>query len=241
MDRLPTPDSERSATSQPPARAGRHIWSAVLPSHERVLSASIGPDLYAIVQIDLVGSARATGRGQHQMREGLYDLVDRALGRRQLGLHSFPLDDTGDGLRFLVPFQSVRPTDIIDTFVLGLLAELRLHRRFATNETRLRLRVAFDLGIVEPHLNGWAGESLVRVARLVDAEPVRDLFRSLSEIDLVAIVSDLMYHCLVRPATGYIAADCFRPVYVHVKEFEAWAWLLVPQAHWLCGSCGEAA
>jgi hypothetical protein len=50
-----------------------------------------------------------------------------------------------------------------------------------------------------------------------------------------------MYQAVVQPADGYIASDCFRPIYIHVKEFNSRAWLLAPRAHWLYGSSNDAA
>lgn len=202
---------------------------------------SFDPNLYVIVLIDLVGSASAHGQAQRRIRKALYDLVDGALHRRGLGLVSFAVDDAGDGLRLFIPFHQVRPADVVDMFVLGLLAELRQHRRYTKEAARVRMRVAFDLGLVEPHLQGWIGDPLVRVARLIDAEPMRAVLRANRRLDLAVVVSDIMFRSVVRPGEGYIASDCFRPIDVTVKEYRARAWLLTPQAFWMCGYCGEAA
>jgi hypothetical protein len=198
-------------------------------------------DLCAIVLIDVAASASAANHAQLRMRRDLYDLVQAALKRRDLVLESLPVTDTGDGLRIFLPFSRIRPADVIDLFVLGLAAGLRQHRQYVAECSRIRLRVAFDLGIVEPHLQGWVGDSLIRVARLVDAEPVRDVLESHTDLDLAAVVSDVMYRYVVEPGDCYLAADYFEPIRVRVKEFDARAWLLTRYASWPCGLCHETA
>ncbi|TMM34377.1 MAG: hypothetical protein E6F99_22220 [Actinobacteria bacterium] len=224
------------------ATRNRYRRSVVLPSATPADLAPV-PDhnLYAIVLVDVAGSASTTAQGRARMRRDLYDLMDGALDRRGLDLATFALNDTGDGLRLFVPFHRVRPTDIVDMFVLGFLAGLRQQRQYATEAARIRLRMAIDLGLVGPHLQGWIGDPLVRVARLVDAEPLRDVLRNDPGLDLAVVVSDEMYLSVVRPGDGYVPSEGFQPVVVRVKEFAARAWLLRPHAYWLCGSCTAAA
>jgi hypothetical protein len=90
------------------------------------------------VLVDVVASASKPTDGQLAMRRDLYDLVHGALVRRGLGLHSLGVHDTGDGLRLCVPCHRLQPTEIIDLFVLGLLAGLRQHRRLAAESARIR-------------------------------------------------------------------------------------------------------
>ncbi len=240
MQSPPTPGAERPNIGRPYPRPGRHRHSSTTAG-EAPQPPVPHQNLYAIVLVDVVESGYATNQVQYRIREGLYDLVDGALNRRGYAIGSFPFEDTGDGLRLYVSFEQVPPSEVVDLFVLGLTAQLRQHRRYAANEARLRVRLAFDLGLVGPHLQGWVGDSLVRVARLIEAEPLRDLLRSDPGIDLAAIVSDIMYQCVVQPADGYIAPDSFQPIAVRVKEFNGRAWLLVPHAHWLYGSFDGAA
>jgi len=233
------PGPDRSASRRPMPNGYRRSVAPPAALVEPI--GAMDQNLYAIVVVDAVGSASATTQGRYQMRRDLYDLMQGALERRGFGLPSFPLTDTGDGLRLFVPFHRVRPTDVVDMFVLGMLAGLRHHRRYAAPAARIRLRMAIDLGLVEPHLQGWTGDPLVRVARLVDAEPLREVLRNEPDLDLAVVVSDVMYEAVVRPGNGYVPPDCFRPVAVRVKEFDARAWLLKPHAYWLCGSCISAA
>ncbi len=55
------------------------------------------------------------------------------------------------------------------------------------------------------------------------------------------MVSDVMYESVVLPGDGYIPPECFRPVVVAVKEFDARAWLLTPCVQWYCAKRTETA
>jgi hypothetical protein len=106
---------------------------------------------------------------------------------------------------------------------------------------RIRLRVAFDLGLVESHLQGWTGAPLIRVARLIEAEPLRATLRADLQLDLAVVVSDVLYEAVIRHGYGYFGPSCFRAMHVSVKEFDARAWRLRPGATGMCGRCHGAA
>jgi len=214
---------------------------AVDSAVELAASAEPNRNLYAIVQLDIVGSGTVIGHDQRRLRRDLDELAHGAVKRRGFDLDSFPVHDTGDGLRLFIPLNIIQPTDVVDLMVLGLAAGLRQHRRFVSDTARIRLWVAFDLGLIERHLRGWAGDPLVRVARLIEAEPLREALRSDPRLDLVAVVSESMYTSVVQPGEGYIGPDCFREIHVRVKEFDARAWLLAPYVPGLCGVCDRAA
>lgn len=234
-----TSASSRPTPSRPPVRAWPNRKPSTGPASDGLISEVARPDrnLYTIVLIDLAMSAANDCQGQRRIRTDLYDLVHDVVRYGGLTLESLPFSDTGDGLRLVVPLDRIQPTQVVDMFVLGLTAGLREHRRRVRESARIRMRVAFDLGLVEPHLRGWTGDPLVRAARLVDAEPLRDALRSDRMLDLVVVVSDELYQSVVRHGYGYIAPDCFQAIHVRVKEFDATAWLLKPQANGLCGQC----
>ncbi len=192
-------------------------------------SAATGRNLYVIVLIDVVGSAAHDIQGQRRMRDDLYRLVTDLAADNGFDLDRLLYHDNGDGFRFVVPLSLLPPTQVIDTFVGGLTAGLREHRRYVSEQARIRLRVCFDLGLVEAHRGSWAGDVLVRASRLIAAEPVREALRTEPDADLVAVVSDAMYDLVVRHGYGHTPPDSYREIRVRVKEFEGRAWLLVPR------------
>lgn len=218
-------------------RSGHGTW------HRHDAGASDGErNLYSIVLIDVVQSARSGVQWQQRMRNDLYALVEDVVRYRGLAWGSLPFSDIGDAIRVVVPLDRVQPTQVVDLFILGLSAGLREHRRCASEAARIRLRVAFDLGLVERHQHGWVGDALVRTARLIDAEPLREALRSDPSLDLAVVVSDPMYESVVRHGHGFISPGSFREVRVRNKEFDSRAWLLTCAATEQCRRCrGTAA
>jgi hypothetical protein len=183
--------------------------------------------------MDVAGSARRDGRALERMRNDLFDLVENAAARGDIDLESPPFDDNGDGLR-LVLTPDVPPTRAIDVFAVGIEADLREHRRQVEDEARIRLRVAFHIGLVTRHRGSWTGSSLVVPARLVNAKPLRAALRTDPEANLAAAVSNAMYQLVVRDRFGHIPVTCYRKVRVRVKEYDDRAWLLVPRSACVC-------
>jgi len=191
------------------------------------------PRLCTIVQMDVAGSARRDGRSLEQMRNDLFDLVENVALRGGIDLETPPYEDTGDGVRLVLP-ADVSPTRAIDVFAGGLAVGLRAHRRRVDAEARIRLRVAFHIGLVTRHRGSWTGSSLVVTARLVDSKPLRTALRMNDKIGLAAAVSDPMYQLVVRDRFGHIPLTCYRKIRVRVKEYDDRAWLLVPRSACVC-------
>jgi hypothetical protein len=233
---LPEPFSGRwSVTNSRPNR-----WSDLDATRTR--RSTVGRShrsLYSIVHLDVVGSARRESRALRRMRDDLYQLVADVTDDYDLNLETVPFDDIGDALRLVIPLECLRPTRVIDVFVGGLAAGLREHRRQVSSRARIRLRVAFDLGLVGRHRTSWSGDPLIRTARLVDAEPLRQALREDLEVDLAALVSDDMFQTVVQHRFGLIPVRCYREVQVHLKEFEDRAWLLVPRLSCMCNDGGH--
>jgi hypothetical protein len=200
---------------------------------ERIIAAVDGstapprtPGMYTVVLIDVAHFGRSDSQAQQRMRNDLYKLVTRCVEYSGAKLESLPVSDTGDGLRIAMPTYRFEPARVVDMFVLGLMAGLRDYRSHTTEAYRIRLRVAFDLGLVEPHLDGWASETLVRVARLADAEPLRNALSAEPGLDLAAAVSDVLFKTTMQQGGGHLPPDCFHPIQVKLKELDTRAWLL---------------
>jgi hypothetical protein len=191
------------------------------------------PRLCTIVQMDVAGSARRDGRSLEQMRNDLFDLVESVALRGEINLETPPYEDTGDGLRLLLP-ADIPPTRAIEVFAGGLAAGLHEHRRKVDAAARIRLRVAFHIGLVTRHRGSWTGSSLVVAARLVNSKPLRAALRVDDKVNLAAAVSDPMYQLVVRDRFGHIPVTCYRKIRVRVKEYDDRAWLLVPRSACVC-------
>jgi hypothetical protein len=236
--------SSRPTPCRPALGPTRHRRAPAVPAPDGQQTNGanrVGGKLHTVVLADISTSARRDTQAQRRMRCHLYDIVSDVVQYAGLEIDSLPFTDTGDGMRLLLPVELIKPTHVVDLFVLGLNARLRDYRRDIVEAARIRLRVAFDLGVVESHLHGWAGDPLVRAARLVEAEPLREALRADLRLDLAVVVSDVLYEAVVRHGYGYIGPSCFRAIHVRVKEFDARAWRLMPGATGICGQCGDAA
>jgi hypothetical protein len=229
--------SVRPIPDQPSSPYGRSDIPASSASARVPRLLSSGRDVYSsVVWVDVAGSAARDGRGQRRMRDDLYDLMAEVTDENGIDIESLPLDDMGDGLRLIVPLDIMRPTRVVDAFVAGLAAGLREHRRQASELARIRMRACFDSGLVAAHRRGWTGEPLVRAARLIDAQQLREALAAEPDADLVAVVSEPM-HEILRNRFGLIAPDCFQQIRVRIKEFDGPAWLLAPRAAGACPHC----
>jgi hypothetical protein len=203
-------------------------------------SPTAGPErnIHSIVLIDIAGSASRAGLAYRRMRDDLYGIVDDIPLNHGRCLDAVAYQDHGDGLCLIVPLDVLEPTRIVDTFVSGLRAGLREHRRYVSAAARIRLRVCFDLGLVERHRANWSGDVMTRAARLVDAEPVREALLSQPEENLVGVVSDDLYRSVVCHGFGAFGPDRFREIDVKVKEYSGAAWILEPAPAEECHTCG---
>jgi hypothetical protein len=211
--------------------------AGLTPVKPPVHSPRTDQNLHSIVLVDVVASAARDGQGQRRMRDDLYEIMTDVIADNGLDLESLPFEDRGDGLRLIVPLDLIRPTRVVDFFVAGLAAALREHRRYVSEVARIRMRVCFDLGLVELHRRGWTGDPLVRAARLIDASQLREALDAEPEADLAVVVSDMMFDSIVRHRFGQIPPDCFDEIRVQVKEFDGRAWLFIPRAVGMCHRC----
>jgi hypothetical protein len=245
MSSRPPNKPNRPTPTESPARQRRcrrtRTGRGDVPLDRWTARAANDRNLYSIVLVDVAHSARAGVQWQRRMRNDLYNLMDNVVRYRGLNLESLPFNDIGDAIRLVVPLDRIQPTQVVDLFILGLAAGLRDHRRCASESARIRLRVAFDLGLLERHKHGWAGDSLVRTARLIEGAPVRDALAADRRLDIAAVVSDQMYESVIRHGYGHISPSCFRPVQICHKEFDARAWLLTPGADRQCPHCHRTA
>jgi hypothetical protein len=226
----PTP----ARPSSPPPYRGP--GGAVLHDTGQRQPARSNRNLHSILLTDVAGSAARDSRGLRRMRDDLYDIMAEVTAENGFELDSLSFDDTGDGLRLIIPLDLMPPTRVVDAFVSGLTAGLREHRRQASEIARIRMRVCFHLGVVEKHRRSWTGDPLVRAARLIEARQLRDALDIWPGIDLVAIVSDAMFD-IVRHRVGLIPPEWFQEIQVRVKEFDGHAWLFTPPSVLGCANC----
>jgi hypothetical protein len=179
-----------------------------------------------LVACDAMSYGSGDDQLQDAMQDGLIKVLDEAAAEAHLVRSQWARNSTGDGELALLPMTESEP-QVVDDFVRELAAALAVHNRHLRDDARLRLRVAIDHGVAYPSSNGYAGQGVVAVNRLLDCAQVRDALR-LSGADVAVIVSSRVYEDTVAQGHTSLPPGAFRKVAVRVKEFEADAWIWVP-------------
>jgi tetratricopeptide (TPR) repeat protein len=180
-----------------------------------------------IVDVENFGDPARTNAHQLTVREGMYKALQQAFAQAGISWATCVAEDRGDGVLVLVPPET--PKSLLATRVPVRLAEiLTAHNATCQVQERIRLRMAVHAGEVHRDAHGWAGVSLNRAFRLIDASACRTALRDSSGL-LALIVSDWFYdeviwhHPAAEPAL-------FSRTCVTVKETDTMAWVRVVTA-----------
>jgi hypothetical protein len=187
------------------------------------------PNRRLLIAVDMERYSRQDNVVQYRSQRTFQQVMHEAV--RELGLDRvrWITQQGGDGE------LAILPPDTPETVVVGTLAPV-VNRLLATANqnqappARVRLRMAVHQGLV--HLdgaNGYPGEAVVTVCRLVDAPPLKAALRAFPSANVALIVSSEIYRDVVRQY-GEPRPDRFREVKVRMpdKEFEHDAWVHVP-------------
>jgi tetratricopeptide (TPR) repeat protein len=177
-----------------------------------------------VVDVERFGDPARTNAHQLAVRDALYRALRQSFSSARISWAGCVTEDRGDGVLVLVP--PVVPKSWLVTRLPAFLAEaLACHNAAHPEEERIRLRVALHAGEVHQDPHGFAGVSINRAFRLVEAPASRTALRDSPGV-VALIVSDWFYDEVVRhhPAAG---PSCFRQVHVVVKETEMTAWVRV--------------
>ncbi|ONH52506.1 hypothetical protein CcI49_33825 [Frankia sp. CcI49] len=179
-----------------------------------------------VIAFDAVGYSDLNMLEQKQLRDGLRGIIEGALSEARIP--PAPLrQDRGDG--FLMVFSAATPkARIVADFVRELGITLNEYNATRNKLGRIRLRVAIHEGDILEHDTGWAGDTVVICARLVDSTPIRELLQRDPDADLALILSATLFDSVVARRLRGLSPGDFREVAVTVKKFSATAWLTLP-------------
>ena len=177
-----------------------------------------------IVDVERFGDPARTNAHQLAVRDGMYQALRQSFSSGCISWADCVTEDRGDGVLVFVP--SVVPKSWLVTRLPAYLAEaLARHNAAHPEQERIRLRMVLHAGEVHQDPHGFAGVSINRAFRLIEAPASRTALRDSSGV-VALIVSDWFYDEVVRhhPAA---APSCFRQVHVVMKETEITAWVRV--------------
>jgi class 3 adenylate cyclase len=179
-----------------------------------------------LMACDATGYGSGDDQLQAAMQDGLIRVLDEAAIGAGLVRSEWDKNSTGDGELALLPASESEPR-VVDDFVRELGAALARHNRHLADRARLRLRVAIHYGVAYPASNGYAGQGVVAVSRLLDSAPIREAMRQ-SDTELALILSDGVYSETVLNGHTSLRPQDFCQVEVRIKEFAANAWIWLP-------------
>ncbi|GLY82427.1 hypothetical protein [Actinoallomurus iriomotensis] len=157
-------------------------------------------------------SAMEQLRAQTDLRQVLDDAashagLDRALWHKQV---------RGDGELAVLP-PEVDVPGVVGSFVQGLETAMADLNDARVGQPSLRLRLALHHGTLAPGPFGPIGDAPIVVSRLLDAGPVRKALADRQHGDLGLVISDTLFHDIVRTGFCSLAPADFEPIRVTVK------------------------
>jgi len=177
-----------------------------------------------IVDVENFGDPARTNTDQLAVRDKVYKALRQSFAWARISWAECVTEDRGDGALVLVP-PTVPKSWLVTRLPAHLAEVLVRHNAACPAQTRIRLRMALHAGEVHQDAHGFAGTSINRAFRLIEAPASRTALRHSSGV-VALIVSDWFYDEVVRhhPAA---APSCFRQVRVVMKETEMTAWVRV--------------
>lgn len=179
--------------------------------------ARVRPRYRAILAVDIEGSTTRTDPVKADLRRTLYRLLEEAFNRAGIGRgYREEYVDRGDGALVLVhPFDEVPKTLLLHPVVpilSALLAEYNSAQVIgAGGDRRIRVRVVVHAGEVQSDGHGNFGEALDVAFRLLDSAEAKGALRR-TRAPLVLVVSEDIYHSIVRHGYEGIRADRYVPL-----------------------------
>jgi GTPase SAR1 family protein len=178
---------------------------------------------------DVVGTTRLPA----DLAAEIMHRFEGALGkaRRNAGM-----DDTemifqaaGDGHFAIFP-SGIDESWVIARFLEGLQDYLAQINGDALPETKLRVRVAMQRGLVGMGATGIMGSAVITVHRMLDSAPLRIALEEHPAADFVLGVGDTLFHDVVQGSDEMRTMNALGPAtaVIHGKGFSQTIWLYVP-------------
>lgn len=177
--------------------------------------------------MDVQGYGSRDDRQHAAIQSALLAVADTAAVRSGLDRSAWYRQGAGDGELAILPGGVPEPV-VTDDYVRELAAALADHNYDRTPEARMRIRIAIHHGVAMPGANGWTGQGVVGVSRLVDSAPLRGALRAFPDAGLAVLLSRQVYTDVVAQRHTSLRPTEFREVVVRQKEYTDVAWLRVP-------------
>lgn len=187
-------------------------------------------DQFLCLSVDVQAYGRTNHIRQTQIQRDLVDLLDTAADAAGLDRGQWLRQAKGDEELCLIP-ASQPPHIVVGEFLTELDATLRRRNGTSPSTERLRVRVGIDHGPAQLGANGFVGDAVVRVSRLVNSAALRQALHLADTANLAAVIADVVYRDWIASGLSTTEPDRFRQVHLTEKELSTKAWLWVPGAN----------
>ena len=181
---------------------------------------------HLLVAVDAAGYGTGTDQEHIAVQSGLPAVLDAAAARANLRRDRWLTQQAGDGELAVLPRDEPEPV-VVDQYVRYLDEALIAHNANPASKRKLRLRMAIHFGTAMPADNGYAGQGVVAVSRLVDSAAVKDALAAAPQACLAVILSRQVFDDVVRQGHVTVQPTDYAKVSVRVKEFQDEAWVKV--------------
>ena len=185
---------------------------------------------HLLVAVDAAGYGGGNDQEHCALQSGLTAVLDESAERAGLKRSTWQRQSLGDGELAILPHSEPEPV-VVDEYLNRLDEALAAHNAATPARRRIRLRVAIHFGTAMPADNGYAGQGVVAVSRLVDSAPVRNALAAVPKANLALILSRQVFDDVVRQGHVSSAETEFTKVRVQVKEYQDEAWVKVAGTH----------
>jgi class 3 adenylate cyclase len=183
-------------------------------------------DRRLLVAVDAAGYGAGTDQEHFAVQSGLTAVLDTAAARANLRRDRWAKQQAGDGELAILPRDEPEPV-IVDQYVRYLDEALTAYNANPASRRKIRLRMAVHFGTAMLADNGYAGQGVVAVSRLVESAPVKNALTAAPQACLAVILSRQIFDDIVRQGHVSVPATDFARVSVRVKEFQDEAWVKV--------------
>lgn len=179
-----------------------------------------------LVAVDAAGYGGGDDQEHFALQSGLTAALNESAAAVGLRRNLWLKQAMGDGELAILPHDEPEPV-VVDDFIRQLDAALADRNRDAPPRARIRLRVAIHFGAAMAADNGYAGQGVVAVSRLLDSLPVRNTLAGSPDANVAVILSRQVFNDVVRQGHVSFPETALAKVRVQVKEYQDEAWVMV--------------
>jgi CRP-like cAMP-binding protein len=202
----------------------RQVYARLTEGPERVIPRRltlVGENCTVMLtDVEGFGGRHRSEEDRQFVRRALYEMTSSLLDG--LGV-ACSCEDRGDGFLMVIP-PGVPTARVVERLLADLPLRLRRHNHTYSAAMQIRLRVAVDVGPVVSDPVGMTGDTIINVARLVEA-PILKQRMAARHSSLGVIASLFVYDTAIKPAFSEPDSGGYELVQVTVKESSLPAWL----------------